>query len=695
MVDSEVLGFNRALRAEIADRLSSGVADGRPPYSQTGFTEYVLEGLADAGVVDSQYQVCYHEGIWSRAPVKVDGYFLGEGPGAGQLDLYVAIFRDEDEPAPLRRDAITKAIAGARRLLEAALGRYHEKLEPADEAYEMVKGIFDRAKAIKRVRIIVLTNGIVATRKATDEAEDVDGRPVSVEVFDLPRLCRTLGASAARDVVSIDLRERFGISIPCLQLPRAVNEPDYEAYLAIIPGQVLCDLYDEYGARLLELNVRSFLSVRGKINSAIRKSLALEPDRFLAYNNGIVATVDEIVVEREKGQLVIVSLSGLQIVNGGQTTASIHNAGKNDGADLSSVRVAAKIAVIKEEHRDEIVRSISKYANSQNPIQTADFSANDPFHVELEKLANDIWCPDGRTKWFYERARGQYQVAKIRQGRTPAKLREFNERTPPTRKFTKPELAKYVQSWEQKPHLVSMGSQKNFDHFMQTLRERRGAEWRPDEQYYKNLIAMAVLFREVQRIVRGEKFPAHQSNIITYTVASLAARTGGKLDLRTIWQNQKLSVELSGMVKLWTHEIDDRLRTTAQGKMVTEWAKKEACWNQISTIDLPLPKVLPKELGQYTHRARGDDAEGDGETLPLDAVDYENIRACRLVAGNDWLKISAWGLKSGNLQRYQIGIARTLAGEAAAGWEKGPSPKQAKQGVIIIQIAKEHGELPA
>ena len=694
MVDSEVLEFSRALRAEIADRLSSGVAEGRPPYSQTGFTAYVLEGLADTGVVDGGYQVCYPEGVWSRAPVTVDGYFLGDGPGAGQLDLYVAIYRDEDEPAPLRRDAITKAIAGARRLLEAALGRYHAKLEPADEAYEMVKGIFDRSKVIKRVRIIVLSNGIVAARKAADEAEDVEGRPVSVEVFDLPRLCRALGGSGARDAINIDLRAKFGITIPCLQLPRTVKEPDYEAYLAMIPGQVLCDLYNEYGARLLELNVRSFLSVRGKINSGIRRSLASEPDRFLAYNNGIVATVDEIVVEREKGQLVVVSMSGLQIVNGGQTTASIHNAGKNDRVDLSSVRVAAKIAVIQEDHRDVMVRDISKYANSQNTIQTADFSANDPFHVEIEKLANGIWCPDGRTKWFYERARGQYQVAKTRQGKTAAKLREFNERTPPTRKFTKPELAKFLQSWEQKPHLVSMGAQKNFDHFMQNLRERRGAEWRPDEQYYKDLVAMAIVFRSVQKIVRGEKYPAHQSNIITYTMACLAARTGGKLDLRVIWQNQRLSDELSNMVKLWSHKIDERLRETAQGKMVTEWAKKEACWNQISTMELPLPKVLPKELAQYTHAARRDGPENGDKTLPLDAVDYENIRVCRLVEATDWLKISGWGRKSGGLQGFQVGIARTLAGEASGGWEKGPSPKQAKQGVKILEIAKENGILP-
>src|SRR5262249_53052469 len=156
-------------------------------------------------------------------------------------------------------------------------------------------------------------------------------------------------------------------------------------------------------------------SARGKVNSGIRKTLREQPSRFLAYNNGIVATVDEIRVARRKdGQPVIKSVKGLQIVNGGQTTASIHRAKFVDRIDVSSVFVPAKITLIDPSRHDDIVRNISRSANTQNVIQIADLSANDSFHIEVERLSESIWNPGERGRWFYERARGQYQVAKTR-----------------------------------------------------------------------------------------------------------------------------------------------------------------------------------------------------------------------------------------------------------------------------------------
>jgi AIPR protein len=182
---------------------------------------------------------------------------------------------------------------------------------------------------------------------------------------------------------------------------------------------------------LLELNVRSFLSARGKINSGIRRTLREEPDRFLAYNNGIVVTVDELeTITLEDRRPAIRSLRGLQIVNGGQTTASIHRARKVDRADISSVMVPAKITRIDPAHQEEVVRNISRYANTQNVIQMADFSANEPFHIEIERLSERIWCPGEQGRWFYERARGQYQVAKSNAAATRGRRRRFNEQTP-------------------------------------------------------------------------------------------------------------------------------------------------------------------------------------------------------------------------------------------------------------------------
>jgi hypothetical protein len=338
-------------------------------------------------------------------------------------------------------------------------------------------------------------------------------------------------ADLPRDEVDIDFARDFGAPLPCLPMPAAAS--DYMGYLAILPGDVLYKLYDDYGQRLLELNVRSFLSARGKVNFGIRRTLRDEADRFMAYNNGIVVTVDALeTVNMLNGAPAIARVRGLQIVNGGQTTASIHRARKVDGAALSAVFVPAKIIMIDPASHEEIVGRISRYANTQNVVQMADFSANEPFHVELERLSQRIWCPGEQGRWFYERARGQYQVAKSRLGATPAQLRGFNEQTPPNRKFGKTDLAKYQQAWLLRPHIISLGAQKNFDHFMQDLRARLGKDWLPEESDYRELIAKAIVYRVVERVVRLERFPAYRANIVAYLCAYLWSRASGRMDLR-------------------------------------------------------------------------------------------------------------------------------------------------------------------
>src|SRR5690606_7208558 len=141
--------------------------------------------------------------------------------------------------------------------------------------------------------------------------------------------------------------------------------------------------------------------------------------RFFAYNNGITATADYIDFEEAPDGLKIRKVRNLQIVNGGQTTASLFHTAKKDKADLSGIFVQAKLSVIPEEHVDEIVPLISRFANSQNKVSDADFFANDPFHIEIEELSRSVWTPaiggtSHATHWFYERARGQYMDAKAR-----------------------------------------------------------------------------------------------------------------------------------------------------------------------------------------------------------------------------------------------------------------------------------------
>lgn len=688
-MDRELLIFAKRTNQEVHDRVETGVTDVADAYSENVFTELMLEHLAAIGMIQAA-EVCHHEGSHGRAIVKINAFALNEE--ADQLDIFSTIFLDAQEPKPVGREEIVKAAERALRFFEAGAAGFHKSLEPSGQAFEIARTLSDRASAIERIRIFVLTDGIAALKKI--ETGEAIGTPVQFEIWDIERLFHGVLAGVPRDEIHIDFQALCGAAIPCL--PARDSGADYMAYLAVLPGELLYKLYDEYGSRLLELNVRSFLGVRGSktVNSGIRKTLKDEPARFMAYNNGIVVTADQLDIQvSAEGACAIKSAKGLQIVNGGQTTASIHRAKKVDKIDISAVQVPAKIIrVLDAEHLDQMVQEISHHANRQNTVQPADFSANHPFHVKLEELSSTVWCPDGHGRWFYERARGSYQDALAREGATPAAAKRFKERTPPQRRFTKPEVAKYLNAWDQKPRLVSYGAQKNFDYFMQTLLASRNDDWVPDQTFYRQLVAKAILFRSAQKIIRAEKFPAHQANIDAYLVSYLSWRTSQALDLEGIWQAQRISPQLADMLKVWSHEIDRRLRETAEGRMVTEWAKREACWDRIKELQLEFPATLPAEMSQRHVTATGEGtARKEAYREQLSPEDYMNIEACKTVGGEIWLQVHAWGKKSGELKKWQWGIAHTLAGYAASGWDRGPSPKQARHGVLILKAAQAAG----
>ena len=312
----------------------------------------------------------------------------------------------------------------------------------------------------------------------------------------------------------------------------------------MLPGEFISRIYERFGPRLLELNVRSFLQARGKINRGIQETIQTEPRRFLAYNNGLSMTAADVhVVDLRGGGRGIDAISDLQIVNGGQTSASLHFAKVKHKADLSGIYVQAKLSVVDPTLLIDLVPRISQFANSQNKVNMADFSANDPFHVEVEKLSRTVWAP-GRagtadlTRWFYERARGQYADALGRE-RTPAKQRNFRLASPPSQKFTKTDLAKYENLWDQLPWIVSMGAEKNFREFMLRL-EKRGSLFVPDQAYFEHLIAKAILFKEADKLVYRMKLGGYKSQTVYYTIAKISNVSGQRIDLRNIWRSQTL-----------------------------------------------------------------------------------------------------------------------------------------------------------
>jgi AIPR protein len=373
--------------------------------------------------------------------------------------------------------------------------------------------------------------------------------------------------------------------------------------LAAIPGAILESTYEKYGARLLELNVRAFLGVRGRksVNAALRNTILEQPNSFLAFNNGIVAVVDGIDLSTDgTASPGIRSLRGFQIVNGGQTTASLHRAKQQDKAKLDGIMVPAKIIKVQRDNLDAMVAAVSRSANSQNTVQPADFSSNDPFNVALERLANDTWLDDGKSRWFYERARGGYEAAALKASFSTMQQDRFSSETPKERRFSKTDMAKYLNAWDGFPHLVSYGNQKNFQYFMQRLKEEYPGGFQPDTDWYKAFIGKAILFRAVQNIVKAKKYPAYQANIVAYTVAALAWKTNGRIDFKLIWSRQAPSAELCVLIGKWADQIDQAIRLTAEKRMPSEWAKKQECWDEIREAKIDISAPMPPELMPMT-----------------------------------------------------------------------------------------------
>jgi hypothetical protein len=205
----------------------------------------------------------------------------------------------------------------------------------------------------------------------------------------------------------------------------------------------------------------------------------------------------------------------------------------------------------------------------------------------LEKLALSTYCPDGIGRWFYERAAGSYNTMLAREGTTPARLRQLKDAIPSSRKVTKTDLAKYLNAWAEKPHLVSLGSQKNFERFMEG-NASNGAAPLPDVPIFKQMIAKAILFKATHRLVRP-MFQAFQANVAAYLVSVLASRLGSRMDLDKIWLQQDISPQLKEHLATWANEVNDALHQSATGRMVSEWSKKVECWDAIKAVNFTNP----------------------------------------------------------------------------------------------------------
>ena len=566
--------FLRETQAEVRAQMNDG-----PPFAEMVFSEVVMDHMSEIGMTFEPV-VCHFQGRVGNAILRLSGYAMSDD--ADQLDLFVSLYEGVDVLTPVP-DAETKtAVEQCLRFLAlCAEGKMASKLDPSSDVHSLALNIHGIYDSLEQVRVFVLTDRVAKAKSF--KTREIGDKTVRLEVMDIERLYRHWSEGKPRDELVIDFTDVSGAPLPCVFVPGESGEYDYA--LTAVPGEALRFIYERFGARLLEANVRSFLSVKNSksVNAGIQNTLRTSPGNFMAYNNGIVMVADEILLARAvDGTPGIAWLKGMQIVNGGQTTASIFFAKKKfPDTELARVRVPAKIIIMKEQdpaREEALVSDISRYANSQNAVRQSDLSANKPFHVDVERLSLSVYCPDGTGRWFYERAAGSYNTLLAREGTTPAKLKALKEAIPPGRKITKTDLAKYLLAWDGQPDVVSLGSQKCFDRFMSalTVAEEGLPPPSPDVAEYKTMVAKGLVFKAVQKLVRP-MFQAFQANVAAYTVSALATKFGDRFDLGRVWERQGVSQELLHQLGVWAREANDVLHRTAGGRMVSEWAKKPEC----------------------------------------------------------------------------------------------------------------------
>ena len=571
-MSSSLAEFLTETQAAVRSQLRDGAL-----YEELVFAGIVMEHMSVIGMTFEPVE-CHFEGKMGNANLRLSGYSISDD--SDQLDLFVSLYTGVDTPTLIPDSEAKTAVEQCLRFLTlCAEGKMAPKLDPSSDVRSLAETLQAIYNDLEQIRVYVITDRVA--RSKSFKTREIGGKAVRLEVMDIERLHRHWSEGKPRDELVVDFIEVSGSPLPCVFVP-SQNE-DYDYALTAVPGEALRLLYEKFGGRLLEANVRAFLSVKGKgVNAGIQSTLRAAPERFMAYNNGIVIVADEMRLgEAADGSAGIAWLKGMQIVNGGQTTASLYFTKKKyPETDLGQVRVPAKIIVMKVQDstkEEALVSDISRFANSQNAVRQSDLSANKPFHVEMEKLSRSIYCPDGVGQWFYERAAGSYNTMLSREGSTPAKLKALKEAIPTVRRITKTDLAKYLNAWDRKPDIVSLGAQKNFDRFMAALAPSDGQEaLLPTVNDFKAMIAKAKIYLDTQRLLRP-MFQAFQANVTAYTVAVLSARLGARIDLERIWTKQAVSPELLSQIATWAKEVNEALHVTASGRMVSEWAKRPEC----------------------------------------------------------------------------------------------------------------------
>jgi len=691
---NEIEKYYQSLMQDVV-AMQAGNEDG-DTQEQT-FTRIAVDILAEAGETENA-DVAYDEkALGTRNQHKINAYAVSENYET--VDLFISIFDYSDTITTIAKAEIDRATTRITNFFKKAVEKdYVNEVAESSPIFEFANTLANYQELkenLVRVNAIILTNG--EYKGDFPPSDTISGYSVFYRVIDINYLYKISEQSRVPIEINFDDFEGESFEIPCLSANS--QNTDYRAYIAIIPGTCLAKLYERYGARLLEQNVRSFLQFTGKINKGIRDTIRNKPQMFLAFNNGIAATADHIELDTENRY--IKNIKNLQIVNGGQTTASIFNTARKEKVDISQIFVQVKFSIIENpEQYNEIVSEISRCSNTQNKVNDADFSANNPALIAFEKLSRYILSPvtaknNIQTCWFFERARGQYKTLRSREGRTKSLQNAFDKKYPKNQMFTKVELAKFINAYQEifdgkklviGPHIVVRGNEKNYAQFI--------ANNLPDNVkkinnvYFEDAIAKCILFKNADKRYgkKPDSIGEMKQVVVPYTLSLINILTENKLDLYKIWKNQELSQQLSDFIYDLMKQVNQFILDTYAGQHYIEKAKREECWELVKNHlwAFNINEIKADLIDERNPPRRNAEIDISEEELAQNKETVKSIPAAL------WNEIGKWGKDSGYFNITKQNIVSNIAYKLRQ--NKPLSDEEYQKGVELLDIVAARNE---
>ena len=675
----DVWEYRLVLHGDVALTASSNSTN-----EEEEFIKYVTDILTDGEEFDDFIESYFEGTSRKKANMRIDGYAMDDTDGS--CCIFISDYHGPYEVDSLKSEDIKKLFNRIRYFVEESINhKLYLELEESTQVYEFSKLLHYELNEITKFRFYILTDTYNKQKVKNIKDTRVADKTVELNVWDITRIFDLVSSKTQKESVEINFEDMGYEGIPCvkaveyqdvvsdIEMSRNYdddindsesysNKITYTSYLAVVPGEVLNKLYMEHGSRLLEGNVRSFLSIRGKVNKSIQNTIKNYPEMFFAYNNGIAATAAEIITEMSVEGLKITKIKDLQIVNGGQTTASIANtiisARKDEKIDITRLFVPMKVSVLDHSMSEKIIPKISEYSNSQNKVDASDFFSNHPFHIRMEDYSRKTPAPaingnQFQQFWFYERTRGQYNQGKMNFKAKTSQMKQYENRYPECQVIKMVDLAKYMEIFEGEPHIVSKGKQAIVKVFSPKIK----SQWNKSDElfnrfYFKRVIALALIYRKTDEIIKNTDWykekKSYKANVVAYTMSILfdyvrTNKKGYTLDFTRIWNTQGVYKELMNQIEVLCTEvymfITDNSR---ENENVTEWCKKELCWRRAQKKSWTiLDSFINTLILEEDLREEVKDAKAERKIVN----EIDDIKFI-ISAGKDyWQKVLEWGVK--------------------------------------------------